>query len=402
MSRGDALVDVQPVSWLAAVRARFVAEPHVLLPLCAANSIGYLPLLTMPWLVGVLSQDMGYSAAGSGAIVTAELSLLAAAAILLGAQIHRVNRRVIALLGAGTVIVSALALVAGTKSIALIGLLGAAGVGCGACSAAGASLVSRSADPVRLTANLWTWTVAWQTVVWFVTPIVVARWGARGLGAVIACGGLAFVPWLRRMPVRAETSATGSRASANARMDLAIVIPMLVCVASFWLRDSVTWSLAERRGSLIGVSEYQLSHTLTAASILGIVGPLAANFLGGRFGRNATLLPALVVIALVMQAIASAHTGATYRAGFLLWTSTSLFAWTYLTELAAAMDAEGRVVAICSGLVFAAGACGPLIGGLVIGHGGTLALPMLIGALSAITLLTTVIVLRGLARRRVP
>src|SRR5690349_12584826 len=93
-------VDMQPARWAAALRSRFVAEPHVLLPLCGANSIGYLPLLTMPWLVGVLSQELGYSVSESGAIVTAELTLLAAATMLLGAQIHRVNRRIVALFGA--------------------------------------------------------------------------------------------------------------------------------------------------------------------------------------------------------------------------------------------------------------------------------------------------------------
>ena len=72
---GETAVQADPhanatARWLNAVRSRFLAEPGVLLPLCAANSIAFLPLLTMPWLVGVLSREAGYSAGASGAIVT--------------------------------------------------------------------------------------------------------------------------------------------------------------------------------------------------------------------------------------------------------------------------------------------------------------------------------------------
>jgi hypothetical protein len=53
----------------------------------------------MPWLVGVLLQHRGRSPEQAGALVTLELALLAAAAILLGSQIHRVPRRTLALIG---------------------------------------------------------------------------------------------------------------------------------------------------------------------------------------------------------------------------------------------------------------------------------------------------------------
>jgi predicted MFS family arabinose efflux permease len=83
-----------------------------------------------------------------------------------------------------------------------------------------------------------------------------------------------------------------------------------------------------------------------------------------------------------------------YQIGFLLWTSSSLFAWTYLMELAATSDSAGRVVAISSGVMFAAAACGPLLGGLVTSAGGPTTLRTLIAVLSAITIVAALVALQ--------
>jgi MFS family permease len=387
---------------LAALRQRFAAEPQLLLPLCAANSIAYLPLLTMPWLVGVLSQHRGRSPEQAGALVTLELALLAAAAILLGSQIHRVPRRTLALIGAAAFLSSSLALALELPGSALIVVLGIAGVGCGVCSAAGTSLVSQAADPGRVTANLWIWTVIWQSVVWFVTPLVVARWGSAGLAGVLGVAALVLMPWLARMPPTARGVAQTQIRHSPARISPLVVAPVVLCVAGFWLRDSVTWSLAERRGTLLGVTDFELARTLTAASILGVVGPLAANLLGSRLGRAATLLFGLCAVALVMQVIAMAESPLLYQAGFLLWTSSSLFAWTYLMELTATADSAGRVAAISSGVMFAAAACGPLLGGLVTSAGGPTTLRTLIAVLSAITIGTALFALQHRSKSSAP
>jgi predicted MFS family arabinose efflux permease len=371
-------------------------------------SIGYLPALTMPWLISFLSREMTYSSGGAGAIVTMQLALLAATTIVLGSQIQRVNRRRAALLGAMAVVACGLGLLAKVPATVLLVLLAAAGVGCGACNAAGASLVSQGADPVRMTSSLWTWTVAWQTVVWLATPLAFEQWGGRGLGLVFALGGLVMVPWLLRMPLGVQAAAVvpPSQSGVSERGPSpkphpvigampAVFIVLVAGVAAFWLRDSIIWSLAEARGAQLSINASQLSQTLTIGSILGILGPVAANYLCTRGRRGATLLLALVLIAIVMQLIATTHSASAYRLGFLFWTATSLFAWTYLMALAAAVDAAGRVVAVCSGVVFAAAAFGPLLGGVLIDRGGEQALPIVVMVLSALTIAAVLITLRN-------
>jgi hypothetical protein len=65
-------------------------------------------------------------------------------------------------------------------------------------------------------------------------------------------------------------------------------------------------------------------------------------------------------------------------------------------EMAAALDAQGRVVAICGGLLIAAEACGPMLGGALLEWGGRTALPEGVLLFTIITLLTAYPVARRL------
>lgn len=387
-----------------AVWTRFTAESRVLRPFCGASSIGYLPALTMPWLMGFLSRDLGFTGARAGTIVTAQLAFLAATTILMGSRIPRINRRRAALAGALTVTACGLALILNAPAVVLIVLLVAAGVGCGACNAAGASLVSQASDPVRMASNGWAWMVIWQTAIWLATPRVLEHWGGRGLGVVLAVGSLTMIPWLLHMPAGrdAVTMQKPSPAGAAPHALPSVSISLMVGVAAFWLRDSLIWSLAETRGAQLAINAAQLSQTLAIASILGIIGPVAANYLGDRGGRNASVIVALIVVAVAMQLIAATDSATAYRLGFAFWTATSLFAWTYLMALAAQADAAGRVVAMCSGVVFAASACGPLLGGILIDRGGGTALPVSVAGLSALTLAAILAAIRVVPKRKTP
>jgi MFS family permease len=176
-----------------------------------------------------------------------------------------------------------------------------------------------------------------------------------------------------------------------------MLLSIFSCASAFWLRDSLSWSLAERRGLLLGITEYQLGSTFTAASLLGLAGPLAANYLGMRLGRVRTVMGGLVVIGIVMQVIAMAASPLPYRAGFLLWPAVSIFAWTYVMATAATLDPNGRVAAICGGLTFAASACGPGVGGVLFEwHDGN-RLPIVILLLTIATLLSAYPVVRRLS-----
>jgi MFS family permease len=384
--------------WLRLTLARFTAEPELLIPMfAAAYGIGCLPLFTLPWLVGSLARDKGYGDSVAGMAATTEVAFLAATTMIVGYHINRLPRRTLAVVGGCLAAVGGVTFASAQSLPTLIPLLAMTGIGCGMCSAAGYSLMSDAKNPARLAANVWIWTGMWTIIVWTVTPLLVGRWPTAGLGAMLVLGCVAFLPLLMRMKGGKRLKRSGPlEAEPASRPNVFSQALLMTCTFIYWLRDSMTWSMADRRGLLLGITEQQLAFTLTCASILGLAGPIAANYLGMRLGRKNSLLGGLILIGLVMQTIAGAESPIAYRLGFMLWTGTSIFAWTYLLEVATALDAQGRVVAICGGLLAAASACGPMLGGTLLQWGGRMALANITGAFTVVTLLAALLLVRRL------
>lgn len=370
------------------VFARFGIEIPLLLPMFAgASGIGYLPLLTLPWLLGSLVRDWGYSDSTAGIVVAGEIGLLALTTIIMGSVVHRVPRRALCVAGGCLVLGSNVALLLVPSPTMPVPFLAATAIGCGICSATSNSLLGNAKEPARLTAHMWAMAVPWQALVWFITPVLIEHLKAAGLWWVLAGATALCLPMASLMPDSNAEVRGGLRSIATARGGrLRIALPLFLCALTFWLRDSLTWSLGERRGLLLGVTEYHLGLTLTAASLVGLAGPLAANYLGMRLGRMTMVLGGLIFIGIVMQVIACAASPLPYQIGLILWPATSIFAWTYLMEAAAALDPAGRVAAISGGIVFAASACGPLAGGVLMQWGDRTALPSVVLVLTAATL----------------
>jgi MFS family permease len=240
-------------------------------------------------------------------------------------------------------------------------------------------------------------------VIWYAAPLAAARHGLHGVYCVIAVAALLLAPLLLAAPRSAAPVAAGAEAAApagrEARLDWIGLILLALCTLCFWLRDSATWTLAAQRGAALGVSDQQMATTLLGCTLLGFAGPAAASFMGDRLGRTRTLMLGLFALTVVMTAIAVARSPLVYRAGFLLWTAVSTFAWTYALEVAALLDRRGRIAAICGGLMFAAGAFGPLTGGALLEAWRGAALPAAITAMGVVTLLAGAI---AAARVRAP
>jgi MFS family permease len=385
----QAAADVVKGAGLGGAISRRIGEPRLLATAFAATTMAYLPSLTLPWTISGLVSRLDLSTTAAGSLVTIQLAVLSAVAIGIGLVVDRLPKRAAAMFGAAAGLAGSLAVLFGPPAVLVAGMI-LVGAGLGLCCAVGNALIGRASQPGRLSANLWFLLLIAQAIIWYAAPLVSARHGLQGVYAIIVIGTLILSPLLLAMPAAAAPQADEAgvvERRETARMDRPAFVLMAVCAIGFWLRDSATWSLAAQRGAALGVSDQQMSMTLLGCALLGFAGPAAASFMGDRLGRTRTLLFGLVALTLVMTAIAAARTPLLYRLGFLLWTAASTFAWTYVLEIAALLDRRGRIAAVCGGLMFAAAAVGPLIGGLLDARHGA-ALPVAIAALGLLTLLT--------------
>lgn len=379
-------------------------EPTILLPNFAANAIAYLPALTLPWTIGALMEHQGLSGTSAGLIASAELGCIAAVTALCGAVIDRFDRLSVVILGAAISLIATV-LLAAMPGEALFIAMPLSGLGFGICCAAGNAIAASSRDPARLSARSWILMMPWQMLIWALAPWAGASWAVSGLFALQAAAVAVMLVLLIGVMLSSRTAEpvqTAVLISGRPRLPVFPLLLIVLCTIAFWLRDATTWSLVERRATALHVDGATLSAVLSIGTVVGLAGPATTIWMGLRFGRLRTVAGSQLLVGLVFMAIALVTSPMLYCFAFLFWSGTSIFAWTYIIEMTIAFDPSGRTTAICSGLVFGAGAFGPLIGGLILDSDSASALPLVIGCLSIATLGFAQAVARRIAAPTVP
>jgi len=349
-----------------ALIARFAAEPKLLLIVFALNGISYVPSLTLPWLLTGMTTEMGLSAARGGIAGTILLGTVAivsaVTALLLRPRLAKGVGVVGGLLSLSVLLV--LQLVPAARGLPALLLIGA---GCGIACAGANALVAASRDPVRLNGGMWGLSVLWQILIWWVSPIAAQRGGLDGIFLVQAAATAALVLAVMTTRWGGHDRTDRERVvkqAAPRRRGLAAML--CLCALAFWARDAMAWSMLDHRVVTLGVETATLQLTLTGVSLIGFCGSLAAAALGLRFGRVATVFATQLIALVVLGLMAGADGAGLYVASLLLWSGATLFAWPYVMELAVRVDPSGRVAAMCGGLLFAGGAAGPAIAGLLV------------------------------------
>jgi hypothetical protein len=263
------------------------------------------------------------------------------------------------------------------------------GLGFGICCAAGNAVTAFSRDPARLSARSWILMMPWQMLIWAVAPWVSAHWAVSGVSALQAAAVAIMLLLLIGVGLSNRTAGPARaavRVKDRPRLPVFPLLLIVLCTIAFWLRDATAWSLVERRATALHVDGATLSAVLSIGTVVGLAGPAATIWIGLRFGRLWTVAGSQILVGLVFMAIALVTSPILYCFAFLFWSGTSIFAWTYIIEMTIAFDPSGRTTAICSGLVFGAGAFGPLLGGLILDSDSASALPAVIGCLSVATI----------------
>jgi hypothetical protein len=376
-------------------------EGRLLSSAFAANAMAYIPVTVLPWLIEGLAKGVNWGLQTAGLIASGELFILAMGAMVGVLLAGRVTKRAMAITGGSAALCSSLALSVSTSAPLDLWLLAGMGFGCGLCSACGNSIVAQARNPGRFTADLWFLILIWQAVLCLTTPNAFGRWHISGVYWVQTLGCLILMPLLIAWNPAVSRPSSASSNLPRLKIPTISTSALLVGVVSlcFWLRDSITWSMAERRAVVLGISDGQLSLTLAAAMTLGLAGPIVSRYLGLRFGHAKTVFGSLALLALVMQGIALSDSAHAYIFSLLFWTATSFFAWIYVLGMAVSLDAEGSLASICGGLVFLASAAGPLVGAALLDYDGGRILSLAIVILSVLTLIAGTSVARRLSRQ---
>lgn len=386
--------------------ARFAPEPRLLLGIFSSTVIAYLPLFVMPWVLGSIMTDLKLTAVQAGAIGTATSLSLAASFIIVGAIVPKLHPRKTVLAGIVLVLASQAILTQFDSTRVIIAGLVIFAVGSGLCGAIGTSLISKAKNPTKIAGGLWALLAIAQGIIWMIVPRMADANGVSGLFNASLAISLLIAPLVLLVPARKEVLPDADPQVAVTATSVAprpaVIVLMLTLVGAFWLRDGIIWSLADQRAAAIGIGAGALANTLLGTSLVGFIGAIAATQFESRFSLRRNIIGGLLLVGAVMLSIATAGTTAVYLGSFLFWAGTSIFAWTFILGIAAEFDSAGRIVAIAGGLSFAAGALGPLSGGILLEYySGALLVPSII-TLTIFTIFAALFVVQNLPQRSLP
>jgi hypothetical protein len=327
----------------------------------AGASIAWGGLSYVALTIGVLTDGYHFSLSLATLLATVELGAMALT-VTTAAWAFRIIPVVrLAIVGGG--IAGAANLLTGFATDPIVvGILRAvAGAGFGWMAAGLNTLLSRSPDPQRhfIQANFGN--IIGAAVFFAVMPMIYERtsfpiyfvaYGAMCLGCA------ALMRWLPDW--KAPTAEVETRSAADRRLGARIGVFLAVCLV--WLCYAAVWSLIERFGRHIGMTEEAVGRSLGLGTLFGLIGAAAAAWLAARIRPMAPLIFTCFTTGLCYFWLAFCRDGMVYTWILCVWGVVFCPILAYAFAVGAELDSSGALVRLMSGGVAITTAVGPVVG----------------------------------------
>lgn len=356
-----------------------------------------LMLANLAPLVMAVLEDVGFDVIASGNILT--WALLASALVGLGTSRPAAgrHRRTIAVVGLVIAIIGFLAAAFIASPTVIVAGLIAGGAGVGAAISTSGAAIAAIENPNRVSATSGVVNRLLVMVVLGVIPAIgLAQITVFGALALLSALSLAVTIWLPATPdyssaVIAAESPAGTRAPRKvvlAGIGILIVFPL-------WgtSEDSV-WTLAPVLGDSVGLSEQSLGFALSAAAGCGAAAMLIVMLLGTRIGRAVPLAVALILGGVTKIWIGMTTDPQTLAVLIVVVNTIYAFAFVLFIATAAGLDARGYWSGPLVGAYIVGSSFAPLLGAWVIDTVGIPAFGLIMGIVSFVVVIPTVLIAR--------
>ncbi|HEV3429662.1 MAG TPA: MFS transporter [Paraburkholderia sp.] len=369
-----------------------------LLSLIVFAAITPLLLLVAPAVAAQLAVQLGLSASQIGTYFFVELGAFSCATLPSLLWLGRVDARRVAAVATALFCVGNFATALAMPGFAgLLALRTITALGGGTLMVLCMTSAATSANRDRVY-GLW---VVGQLVAGavglFLLPHVFAGYGLRALYVVLGVLGLCAAPLVRGFdPALGRAKHAGGAVAAvlepqaaRAALNAAFVIGG---VLAFYVAIGGVWTFASKAAALAGFDAAHTGEVLAAASVMGIVGAGCASLIGGRVARFAMLLAGYAILAVSLAGLATQPGTSGYMAAVFAFKFAWTFVLPFILAAAAKHDRSGRLVASLNFVIGAGLAAGPLIAGVLLDAGASLA--ALFASAAAICVVSCVCLLR--------
>jgi len=340
-----------------------------LVTFAAIYGIGYLSYMLIPLQIGALINSLALDEAQSGTIVTAELISLAIALFVIAPKIATYNKRKLAMMGAVILIIGhSLSATAGSY-IPLVLYRICSGLGAGMVLASGNAIVAGSANPQRLFAIILTLGQFQAACFLVFLPEFITLWAHAGIYGFLAVWTLFMLLLLTLMP---DQNSVTSREEplANKFNFRILLLPSVLAMILIGVSDSSMWAFQERIANSLGLDEKTIGLVLGGALISGMSGAALAAIIGSRIGKIIPIVAGLLWMSLSYLIITHTQSQNTYIIIELSYLFAYGFVIPYLFGLNGELDPEGGAMVAANGCNLVGNALGPVCAGYIIINSG--------------------------------
>lgn len=322
----------------------------IILVSCAA----YSGLFAMPLWIGGLTDALEVSSAVPGYLGSVQLACAALASLWTSMRIGSISLRRISWLGVTLILLANVACSVLSRIEPLFVARAVSGVGEGLLLACLNATISRTDRPDRYVALSQTAIAVFGIVLFAVAPRAVSALGVAAVFALVAAVATLAAFGVAAFPVE-RTPADTRRTLQWSGLNLAV----LAALGAVFVGCQGAWAYMERLGIAKQLTIEDVSRYLTIGQVLGLLGPVAANWFVRRGGLRKAIMAGLAISAL--SALAASQPGpqemyalaaATYQFGTLFIVTSYL---SYLVRV----DGTGRNAAAAPAAISVGSALGP-------------------------------------------
>lgn len=344
-------------------------SPGLLAAIVVHAAVVPIVLLTAPAVAAQYAGQLGLGAGQIGFLFSSELAAMSLATIPGYYWQKRWNWRMVGLCAALLFIAAniASAFVSSFEPLLVLRFMSALGGGTLMVIGLASVVLSNQRDRVY---GLW---VCGQLVLGaiglWILPGLFAKFGLAALYIALAGLMTLSLPLVRYYPANMEKSVGKGDAKTPAGSRRRAVIGILGLLG-FYIGLSGVWTFIGSIASDAGIGVESTGQLLSTATILGIVGSLAATGIGGRIPRSLSLLAGYAVMAgsilLLLGGPQVARFAAAAFAFKFIWT----FVLPFILGTISDQDSDGRLMSTANLVVGGGLAIGPAIAGQLLENGG--------------------------------
>ena len=320
---------------------------------------GIFMVFGMPFFVGGLISELGFTQAQANLISSAEIAGMALSSLLGAAWIGRFNWRHVALFALFAVLAGNLFSFYVENFQVLVATRFITGlVGHGTAFALGVAAIGNTSQPDRNFGFTIASQVAMGALTALIVPKIIAIYGIAGMyapAAILAVVAMAFIPRLATSG-RAQTSD-----SNQSKRTGILILPLLgLLVMIIWqMGVGPFFNNLVPYGISIELDPSDIGTALFLSTGLSIIGPLTASALANKINRNVPVCIALTVQLLIILSFQGDITWIGFTVRAILFQTAWNFTGPFLMGMIANLDESGRY----SVLIPAS-----QLGGIALGH----------------------------------